>query len=114
MLARLRDRSAGGFGGGWGFSGSACVPACVVLDAVVMAAAATGPPPFTEEAAARGIRYTPMQPLPFGEGLAFADLDGDGDEDIVLLGASSSRIGLYENDGRGHFTDRPASRACTR
>ncbi len=106
MLARLRDRSAGGFGGGWGFSGSACVPACVVLDAVVMAAAATGPPPFTEEAAARGIRYTPMQPLPFGEGLAFADLDGDGDEDIVLLGASSSRIGLYENDGRGHFTDR--------
>lgn len=77
----------------------------VTLSAIGVAHAG-GSQPFTEEALARGINYTPNQPQPFGEGLAFVDLDGDRDADIVLLGESSGLVGVYENDGTGHFTNR--------
>ncbi len=62
--------------------------------------------PFTEEAAARGVSYVPDQQQPFGDGITFADLDADGDPDIVAIGASGGVIGVFENDGTGHFVDR--------
>ncbi|NOX57906.1 MAG: VCBS repeat-containing protein, partial [Planctomycetes bacterium] len=64
-----------------------------------------GAVPFTEEAIARGIDY----PLGFGLtgfGAAFADLDNDGDVDVITVGRGSGVVGLYENDGSGNFTDR--------
>lgn len=68
--------------------------------------------PFTEEAVSRGLVYV-MQDHPqvaghLGFGCGFADLDGDGDEDIVILGAVDGHVGLFENNGSGHFTDRSA------
>ncbi|MCA9291577.1 MAG: VCBS repeat-containing protein, partial [Phycisphaerales bacterium] len=64
--------------------------------------------PFTQEATARGLNYV-MQNYPvtsgiYGFGITFADLDGDGDQDVVLAGAADGRVGVYENDGTGHFT----------
>ena len=68
--------------------------------------------PFTEEAASRGLLYA-IQDYPqasghLGFGCGFADLDGDGDEDVVILGAADGHVGLFENDGSGFFTDRSA------
>lgn len=37
-------------------------------------------------------------------GVAAADLDGDGDSDLVLAGWQE-RVRLYENDGAGHFAE---------
>ncbi len=39
-----------------------------------------------------------------GTGLAFFDMDNDGDEDLYLIGGLASDK-LYENDGTGHFKD---------
>ncbi len=77
------------------------------------AGAPAGPPglPFTQEAASRGVNY-PVQNIGqdgFGYGVAFADLDGDGDADLVCLGRFSGVVGVYENDGTGHFIDRSAN-----
>ncbi|MFQ5463545.1 MAG: CRTAC1 family protein [Phycisphaerae bacterium] len=77
------------------------------------ASAVSGGPaiaPFTEEAVTRGLVYV-MQSWPqayghFGFGCGFADLDGDGDPDIVVIGGEDARVGVFENDGAGHFTDR--------
>lgn len=88
----------------WGLLGA------VSFTAAGADARAGSPPPlpFTEEAAARGISYVPDQIIQFGEGVAFADLDADGDADIVVLGDASGKIGVYENDGAGVFIDRSA------
>jgi hypothetical protein len=59
--------------------------------------------PFTEEAAARGVVYETGQYTGFGLGMAFADLDGDGDADLVVVGREDGRVGVYRNDGTGHF-----------
>jgi len=72
-------------------------------------AGAGSPNPFTQEAAARGISYLVSQGQEqLGCGVGFADLDGDGDADAVVLGRSDGRVGIYENDGTGHFVDRSA------
>ncbi len=67
--------------------------------------------PFTEEAFARGLRYTtPHAPSNgvawIGTGVALCDLDGDQDVDAALMGASTGRIGTFENSGTGFFDDR--------
>jgi hypothetical protein len=66
--------------------------------------------PFTSEAVERGVQYT-MQGYPqsggaYGFGMAIADMDRDGDQDLILLGRSNGLPGLFENDGTGHFTNR--------
>ena len=84
-----------------------------VVTVFVAVVAALGDPavaqaPFTEEALARGIDYGTLSNNlhPYGYGAAFADLDGDGDPDLVLVGRGDGRVGVYENDGTGFFTDR--------
>ena len=40
--------------------------------------------------------------------VAFADVDGDGDQDVLIAGQNSSKINiskLYTNDGQGNFTE---------
>jgi len=70
---------------------------------------------FTEEAGARGIDYTPFfdgtfgGDVPYGGGTGFVDLDDDGDADIVAVGALDGTVGIFENDGTGHFIDRSAT-----
>ncbi|MHC5004905.1 MAG: FG-GAP-like repeat-containing protein, partial [Planctomycetota bacterium] len=65
--------------------------------------------PFTEEALQRGIDYSSPVSAIIGRGLLLADLDGDGDPDFMTVGAASGAVGVYENDGTGHFADRSAS-----
>jgi hypothetical protein len=71
------------------------------------------PNPFTEEAELRGLDYSlpfylPNGAIGSGFGLALADLDNDGDADAVAVGQVGGRVGLWENDGTGHFIDRNA------
>jgi hypothetical protein len=72
---------------------------------------ADDPTPFTSEASARGVAYTiaaspPLLSGQHGYGLALADLDGDDDLDLVALGRTNGVVGVFENDGAGHFTNR--------
>ncbi len=65
---------------------------------------------FTEEAKKRGVNYFVTQGAfggagQFGCGVALVDLDNDGFDDIVCLGAQNDRVGFFRNDGTGHFTD---------
>jgi len=66
--------------------------------------------PFTEEARQRGLIFK-MQDYPqedghLGFGCGFADLDNDGDNDVIILGGENSSVGIFDNDGSGNFTDR--------
>ncbi|MHC5025246.1 MAG: CRTAC1 family protein, partial [Planctomycetota bacterium] len=66
--------------------------------------------PSTEEAVDRGLVYV-MSTYPqatgySGFGCGFSDLDGDGDQDAVLMGAEDGLVGIFENDGLGNFTAR--------
>jgi hypothetical protein len=71
--------------------------------------------PFSEAAIARGVFYpVSLGAFQFGSGLGLFDLDADGDPDMLVLGASDGRVGLYENDGTGHFTDRTYDGASPR
>ena len=70
--------------------------------------AATDPPiRFSEEAAERGIADVGLD----GAGVGFNDYDNDGDADIYITNNDSGTYGLdfrnrlWENDGRGYFTD---------
>jgi len=95
----------------WGTrAGSFAAAVCAALF-LSAPSAAQGPvfAPFSEEAASRGIVY----PIPapqwngiYGFGAGFADLDNDGDPDIIVLGRLSGKIGVFENDGTGQFIDR--------
>lgn len=79
-----------------------------------VATASADQSPFTNEAIARGINYTPFfagafgVDQPFGGGAAFVDLDNDGDPDLVAVGAVTGVVGIYENNGSGYFTNRSA------
>lgn len=62
---------------------------------------------FTNEGIARGVPFR----LGFnyhqvGAGNMLADLDNDGDLDILIAGGLGGAFGLYENDGSGYFTER--------
>jgi enediyne biosynthesis protein E4 len=87
-------------------SGARAAVALLTFAMAIPDAASMGPPmPFTEEALERGVNYfTPFAPGA-GKGLALVDLDNDGDPDLVALGKSGGRIGIYENDGSGCFID---------
>jgi len=65
-----------------------------------------GESPFSEETTLRGITYVTTENNTFGKGLAFVDLDGDGDDDLVATGSATGVLGIWENDGTGHFINR--------
>lgn len=79
--------------------------ACASALLVAASLAAQDPIPWTEEAIARGAGYQPVAAeQSYGAGVAFVDLDGDGDDDLVAVGGV--RVGILENDGTGNFIDR--------
>ncbi len=90
-----------------GWTGPALFVAWLGTTAV---AAAGGPLPCTSEALDRGLNYGMVNfPQPFGYlgfGCGFADLDGDSDADVIVLGGVNGQIGVFENDGIGFFTNR--------
>lgn len=74
---------------------------------IVAASSALAEEPFTNEAVARGINYQlGLNAQQWGSGVAFVDLDNDGDADFIATGATNGLIRVYENDGAGHFTAR--------
>ena len=73
--------------------------------AAIGVASAAAQTPFTEEAQLRGVTYITDQDNAFGEGMAFVDLDDDGDPDLILLGRADGLVGVYENNGSGYFTN---------
>jgi hypothetical protein len=95
-----------------------------VLRILILLVVLTGPSaaalaqiPYTEEAVTRGIDYLVEQGdwlSGFGCGVAFADLDGDGDPDVVVTGNFNGDVSLYENDGSGQFTDRSSTSGIPR
>ena len=63
---------------------------------------------FVDVTAASGINTKGLATT----GAAFADVDGDGDADLVV-GTLGGPLKLYLNDGKGHFTDATATSGLT-
>ena len=58
-------------------------------------------------ALAQGVQYGPTSVIPAGTNptaATSADIDGDGDLDLVVCNAGTDSIDLFENDGAGNFT----------
>jgi len=90
-------------------SGLALHAGIFLLCTIATTAPASGLQSFTDEAYQRGIVYLTPYSLTSGRGVAFVDLDDDGDADFVALGGVTGQIGVWENDGTGHFIDRSAT-----
>src|SRR6266498_1300914 len=79
---------------------------------------------FSDVTAAAGIKFVhdsgatgdKLLPETMGGGVAFFDFDNDGDQDLLFVnstywqdhiptGKKSTTMGLYQNDGKGHFAD---------
>ena len=57
------------------------------------------------------VTSTPFEGV-FFSSIAFADVDGDGDQDVLIAGSNSSAakiIKLYTNDGEGNFSEVPGT-----
>jgi hypothetical protein len=100
----------------------------LVLPARRAAPTVTIPPlPFTDVTASAGISFVhengaageKLLPETMGGGCGFVDLDGDGDQDLVLVNgrrwpwddraaAAPATAALYRNDGHGRFDDMTA------
>ncbi|MEY3143618.1 MAG: hypothetical protein RLY21_2111 [Planctomycetota bacterium] len=64
---------------------------------------------LANQASARGLVY-PIQSIPqssglYGFGVACADLDRDGDDDIVAVGRLNGQVGVFRNNGLGYFAN---------
>jgi hypothetical protein len=53
------------------------------------------------------VNDAPFEPLGHGTSIAFADIDNDNDQDVLLTGNNSSykKAYLFTNDGEGNFTE---------
>lgn len=87
--------------------GAAMVVAAGALLGFSGPGATAAPLDFADEALARGINFKlTFNYAQYGAGSMLADLDGDGDLDILIAGGVSGAFALYENDGTGNFTSR--------
>lgn len=97
----------------WRFTRSQVV-ACLVAGActALVQADRRGVAPFTLEAQQRGLLFTmmnfPQQTGFYGFGCGFADLDSDGDSDVVIVGGAAWIVGIFENQN-GTFVNRSAT-----
>lgn len=82
--------------------------ALTLVGSVVVAASASSPLSFSEEALTRGIFHVSSSAtqFQFGSGLAMVDFNGDDHLDILLTGSNGGIMKIYENDGSGFFTNR--------
>ncbi len=84
-------------------------PSTAAMVLAACAAGAAAEEPFLNQAVARGISYTVgINAQQLGAGIAFVDLDGDLDADLIVSGSQTGLVAVYENDGTGHFINRTA------
>lgn len=85
-----------------------------LIGSLTTSSSAASPLSFTNEALARGVNFRAgFNHAQVGAGTMLADLDGDGDLDILLAGGQFGNFGLFENDGTGRFTDRSLTSGFT-